>query len=392
MKMPTPTVHPLTRIADRWGGVPAILAILGCIAFAFSIARWNPDSVRSRYRAIAQEALDRGDYQTALVASQRLLDFGGASRNDSLFKLALANLGLGHTAEAESILQLVAPPEKPVFAPAHLYVARTLLSRTGRSPEEDKAIAAQLGQALTLQPDSPEANGLLFELIEISRRLRDEAGVARWRKKALEYYGRRVEGEVAPSDKDRIFFAEALFQTRDFEKAETVLRNSAGGSNDGTTKRRLALIREAWAADLATNDPDNMTLRAKVIGDGLEQFPKDASLAAALLELGIGFRGAAPAEDTPPILFARGIHAWKSGDHDLAQKLFFSACQRGQTSAALAGELALAAASGKQPDPGLATSLIGSAEAAIPGDDRIRVIRERITGRTDGGATIAPTR
>ena len=144
-----------------WIKLPAILAIVFCLALGFSFLRWNPAAMSLRYQAIAQKALDEKDYPTAMVAANRLLTFGGASRNDGLFKLALTNMGLGRADEASSIMEMVAPLDKPVFAPAHLFVARTLMARAYRSPQMEQAIAAQLRNALALQPDSVEARELL---------------------------------------------------------------------------------------------------------------------------------------------------------------------------------------------------------------------------------------
>jgi hypothetical protein len=143
-----------------WIKIPAILAIAFCLALGISFLRWNPATMALRYQAIAREALDRKDYPTAIVAASRLLSFGGESRNDALFKLALANLGLGRNAETSGIMQLIAPTDRPVYAPAHLFVARTLMARAYRPRQVEQAIAAQLENALTLEPDSREAKEL----------------------------------------------------------------------------------------------------------------------------------------------------------------------------------------------------------------------------------------
>lgn len=146
---------------SRWIKLPAILAVLFCLVMGVSLLTWNPDTVRSRYRIIARVAIDKKDYPTALVAASRLLSFGGESRNEALLLLAQANLGAGHNAEAAGILQTVAPLDKPVYAPAHLFVARTLLARSNRSMQMDQAIGTQIRNAITLQPESAEANELL---------------------------------------------------------------------------------------------------------------------------------------------------------------------------------------------------------------------------------------
>jgi len=108
--------------------------------------------------------VEEKDYPTALVAAGRLLSLGRESRNEALFLLARANLGVGHNAEVAGILQIVAPLNRPVFAPAHLFVARSLMARPNRSIEMDRVIETQLRNTLTLQPDSAEARELLARL------------------------------------------------------------------------------------------------------------------------------------------------------------------------------------------------------------------------------------
>lgn len=156
----SPPAAPVTTPAPVWLKIPAILAIAFCLALGISFLRWNPASIALRYRAIAQSALDRKDYPTAIVAASRLLSLGGESRNDALFKLALANLGLGRNAETSGILQIIAPVDRPVYAPAHLFIARTLMARAYRPLQVEQAIKAQLENALRLEPDSAEAKEL----------------------------------------------------------------------------------------------------------------------------------------------------------------------------------------------------------------------------------------
>lgn len=153
-----------SRPPSVWIKLPAILATVFCLVLGTTFLTWNPASVSSRYRVIAQKAVEEKDYPTALVAAGRLLSIGGESRNEALFLLVQANLGAGHNAEAAGILQMVAPLDQPVFAPAHLFVARSLMARPNRSMQMDRAIETQLRNTLILQPDSAEARELLSRL------------------------------------------------------------------------------------------------------------------------------------------------------------------------------------------------------------------------------------
>lgn len=154
------------RSPSVWIKIPAVLAIGFCLVMGIFFLAWNPEQMASRYRAIAQKALEEKDHPTALVAAGRLLHFGGDFRNEALLLLAQANLGTGRNAEASGILQVLAPLNKPVFAPAHLFVARTLMARPNRSVQMDRAIEAQLRNALTLDPESSEARELLSRLLD----------------------------------------------------------------------------------------------------------------------------------------------------------------------------------------------------------------------------------
>ena len=140
---------------------PTCLAILLCLVLGFSLLRSNPADLAPRYQALAQKSLDNKDYPTALVASLRLMGFGDQYRNDALFKLAQAKIGVGQTADASNILEMVAPIDKQVYAPAHLYVARALIASAGQSRRTEEMIVAQLRNVLALQPDSVEAKDLL---------------------------------------------------------------------------------------------------------------------------------------------------------------------------------------------------------------------------------------
>jgi|GEM_PF-3879088 len=161
---PTAVTESNSPATSLWIKIPAVLAAVFCLALGFSLLRWNPATMSLRYRAIAQRALDEKDYPAAIMAATRLLSFGGASQNDALFLLALADQGSGRAAEASSIMEMVAPLDKPVFAPAHLFVARSLMASAYRSPQAEQAIAAQLRNVLALQPDSVEAKEMLARL------------------------------------------------------------------------------------------------------------------------------------------------------------------------------------------------------------------------------------
>lgn len=144
-----------------WIRIPAVLAIALCLLAGACLLRWNPATIQLRYEGIAMRALEANDLATARVAGTRLLELGPGSRNFGLFALARTNFAIGHNEEAAGMIRQVAPLDRPVFAPAHLFVARSLMSRANPSPAIRAAILAHLHHALVLEPDSEEAKALL---------------------------------------------------------------------------------------------------------------------------------------------------------------------------------------------------------------------------------------
>ncbi len=283
-----------------WMDVPAILGLALVLVFLIALSLWNPERVRRDYEVTAQAALDAGDAETALVAGQRLLSLGGESRNVAILVLAKAKLEMGRTADAWSLLSTVAPLDRPVFAPAHLFVAGRLLN-SNPGKKRNFEIGRQIENALTLEPLSVEAWELLsrfhmqnhnwtgakeallkivdenppsmFPLIEVCHSLSDVEGANVWTDKALAYFRNQFESSNAPHEAHRIYYCEALIHSRNFEKAISILE-----AGEDPPSRLGAVVYRAWAEDLAKNDPGNLDARIQVLRAGRAQFPDDAVL------------------------------------------------------------------------------------------------------------------
>ena len=141
----------------RWG-IPAILGIVAWLVFAICMAGWKPWQTETRYTRIAEKALAAKEFETARVASQRLLALGVEPRRKHLFDLALSLGGLGQDKEAVSLLGNIAPIDKPGYLHAHLFVAQTLLSKTNVTLQEIHTAEQHLKHVVTLDPRSVDAN------------------------------------------------------------------------------------------------------------------------------------------------------------------------------------------------------------------------------------------
>ena len=143
-------------------GIPAMLGCLAWLVFGICLAFWNLGQTEARYTSIVQRALATKDFETARVASQRLLEFDvAAGQKQHSFDLALALNGLGRGKEAGSLLSNIASVNKPGYLPAHLYLAQTLLARTNVTPQEIGTAEQHLKHVLALDPQSVRANDML---------------------------------------------------------------------------------------------------------------------------------------------------------------------------------------------------------------------------------------
>lgn len=187
---------------------PAIGALVCCAVLGAALLFWNPEAVRERYRRHASGALSAGDAGTALIAANRLVSLGGPRRDEALLLLAQASRTAGNEHDAAAILDLIAPVDRPVSAPAHLFLAADILSRGNAASGDLRVAQRQAANALSLDPHSSRAALLMgraaarqrlwvearrayeqaaerdpaaiAELVPILRLLGDEAAAARW--------------------------------------------------------------------------------------------------------------------------------------------------------------------------------------------------------------------
>lgn len=147
----------------RWIGVaPSLLTILACLLIAAAAWSQRADQTDARYRDQAEAAMAAGDFRTARVCYERLLQ--SSPRDDALlFGLARSLEGLGQPAESAQILQRLAPPQSAGYAPAHLLIAKRLLY----GPHDAKALAvaeSHLRRVLESDPSNDDARSLLASL------------------------------------------------------------------------------------------------------------------------------------------------------------------------------------------------------------------------------------
>lgn len=321
-----------------WKDVPVLLACFLGLAFVLVVMSWDPMSVRSRYFGYANDALARNDYPTVLVASQRLLQLDSSSHNQALFGMALAQQGLGENAKAAATMLQVAPPNRPVFAAAHMHQAKAMLQRVSAAPELLPLIKAHLNQVLALEPESVEANEMLGSLYVAQKqwepayncyaaiikekpesmlllaRIAKERGNANssktWTRDAVIHFQQAVETPGSDTPQNRIAYIEALLMSNEFEKAKAVLDAGRKLSGNDPYKTVSPAVFSGLARKLAESGSGDLDFRARLIREGMEADPKNPALIALLLGLSEEYGAESQASNDRVIKMLERKHLW----------------------------------------------------------------------------------
>ena len=414
----------LTRNYQRliWG-IPAILGCLAWLVFGICLALWRPDRTETRYAGIAENALAVKDFETARVASQRLLVLGvAAGQKQHSFDLALALNGLGRGKEAGSLLSSIAPIDKPGYLPAHLYLAQTLLVKTNVTPQEIGTAERHLKHVLALDPQSVEANDLLgriyvrmgqWELAEkhltevvparpetalllavVARAQGDTAGAHNWAQRAAKFHREKVEAAKLDKPAHRLAWADATAMLEDYPAAFAIVEAGWRDYDNKIYLYPLGQICALWADSLAKTRPGDLASRFSLIQRGLECAPQNELLLRQLISLthqqgpeAVGARAAltrmlTEGKATGVLHFALGIDAWQRGQPEEARQHFTLAYENTPQLPSVANNMAMILSLGDQPDLPRALAIIESVLVKFPNNPNFRETRGEILARS----------
>jgi len=401
-----------------WWAIPVFLATGAWVGFAFCMMNWRPEEVAHRYANLADRALVKKDFETARIASQRLLGLGAEPRDKWLFGLALAKAGVGRDKEASEIFGMIAPLDRAGYLPAHLFVAQALLLRTNLSPQDIKTAEQHLVHAISLNPRFLGANELLAQvyirdgrwelacerllevvaaqpeatllLAAVFKAKGDNATARSWAERAARFHREKVEASTLDQPKHRLAWAEALAMLEDYPTACDVLEKGWEQSADKSYVRPLGEVCAAWVQSVAKNKPADLETRIKLIQRGLQYAPQNETLLRQLVELGhLEGPQAQTARNTLAgklaegkhaaiIHFALGLDAWQRGDPELAHKHFSLSFEAAPHMPDVANNMALILALGQQPDLPRAFAIIQSVLEKAPNEANFRETRGQI--------------
>jgi predicted Zn-dependent protease len=311
----------LTRVAIWWRGrqyrllwpaLPAVVIAGTCACLAASAALVSEREQASSYHERGAAALKARDYAVALTCYDRLAR-GSGRRPEVLYGLAVAAEGVGQSERAQALMNELAPPDQPGYAPAHFWQARRLLPEALKSAEARQQARAHLLLALDGEIDEPDlAHGLLCELYLIDRQLdlaephllRAVKARPQLRLRAAQLYWLRGDKDRARREAELAVdhfraaaradrsdhgacarWAEALTFLERFSEAVEVLEEGWAVTRAPALRTALGDTYATWHDTLAREPGDTLARRLELLQKGLHSDPANVLLLNRLLAL-----------------------------------------------------------------------------------------------------------
>ncbi|MGH9579672.1 MAG: tetratricopeptide repeat protein [Terriglobales bacterium] len=401
-----------------WLTLPALVACLLWAGFVLLLVAWKPAQTQARYREIASAALGRGDFESARVACERLLQTKTGNWNDSAFKLAISLRYLGKSAEAVALLSELAPMNRPGYPPAHLYLARTLLTRTNLSVQQFKAAETHLLHAVSVEPDMLDAHALLGQiymqpggwdkarehllkvvpkrgdaglmLASVAAAQGDEKGARQWADRTVKHFSGLLA--QAPDDLPaaRIGWAQAQVMLKDYPAALATLDAGWKLARNKAYPPAMGDVCALWVRDAKQKSPGDVATRLKLVQQGLEFAPQNFGLLQELIDLS-HLAGAeagtartmlnkllAETGEFPLLHFCLGADAWERGAVDEARQHFGMAFAQAPHLPYVANNMAMVLSAGEKADYAQALATIQPVVEKFPDNAAFRDTRGHI--------------
>jgi tetratricopeptide (TPR) repeat protein len=411
------------RAAGRWlvawsDVLPAVLVAALALGFAAAAASKPEVKIASAYLREARRACDARDYVTARLCFQRLANAPEASP-EMVWGLAETYEAMGESARAAQLWDLLAPRDRPGYAPAQMRRARALLKTPVAGARGGHAAAAaeqHLRRALDSNPKSVEINALLGQLLMTMGRpdqaalalaqAADEkpelrmavalayaaAGQQEFARREAELARREATQLLATAPDDyaaRVRLAKAAVFLNDHASAANALHLGLERTGDPRYRSRLAEVFAVWSDAEAANpaaallrleeglrlDPGNRPLLERFCRVMQAGGPRADQARRALRDLLAGGDGGAGPH------FALGIDAWLRGEAGPARLHLEQAARLAPNGPAIANNLAWVLAHSPDADLSRALALAELALDRQPGNPQYRGTRGSILAR-----------
>jgi tetratricopeptide (TPR) repeat protein len=397
--------------------LPALLTAGAVLALSLPGLTAPAQELETRYFDQAKALYKAKDYAGSMTCYDRLASLG-ENRPDILYGLALSAGAAGQTGRAVVVMNALAPPDEPGYAPAHVWQARRVLAAPAPSPEARRSAEVHLLKALDGElEDRDAAHALLGELylsagqldqaephltkavgtrphlrVRLAQlyALRGDKERARGEAQlAISYFRPRAANDLKDRQ-SRLFWAEATAFLEDFPGAATVLQEGLNATDDPVYRVALAGVYVVWSDAMGRDPKAKPGDQLALVETGLRYDPTNVGLLNRLLTA-IQVKGptADKARDSlerllasgkapASVHFALGLDAWQRGKADEARMHLERAIELAPLTPAIANNLAWVLASSEPADLPRALELSNLAIEHAPREMNFRDTRGRI--------------
>jgi tetratricopeptide (TPR) repeat protein len=294
-------------------GLPSLLALVLLGGYGVFLYGWKPAHAESRSYNVARSAFAGMDFERARIAYQSLLQLGGKERQEYAFRLMLSQTRLGMDRDAAILALTLAPPNRVGYAPAHLFMARSMLSATNVTSALAENAASHLERVLVSEPSNQEAHDLLAQIYMSSGRMDaakrhlmelvsssgeamlrlavvlssegDVNGTRHWAERTAKFFRSKLEQNKSDDLPSRLAWANALILQEDFATAWDMVAKANKEFPSPAYKSALGQIAAEWAQDLARRSPKSLAERFKILQRGLDYAPRNQALVQQVVVL-----------------------------------------------------------------------------------------------------------
>ena len=163
----------LTRTLKSWwrsrnfrqllAGLPVILVAGAAAYIGIAAASLDRGQIVGKYQRAAKTAMVNQDFAAAMIYLERSIE-QQPGNNEALFDLARAAEQTHDYPRMTSAMRKLAPEDRPVHGPSHLWQATRLLTHAAVSPEHLRLAETHLLHALELRESTPLAHDLLGQM------------------------------------------------------------------------------------------------------------------------------------------------------------------------------------------------------------------------------------
>lgn len=309
----------LTRTLKSWwrsrnfrqllAGLPVIL--VGCAATYIGIAAASLDrgQIVGKYQRAAKTAMVNQDFPAAMLYLERSIE-QQPGNNEALFDLARAAEQTHDYPRMMSAMRKLAPENRPVHGPSHLWQATRLLTHAAVTPEQLRLAETHLLHALELRESTPLAHDLLGQMYfqlglwaqaiphleaspDRSRRLmlakayslsgNGEKGRSA-SEQARDYFAR--EAAANPQNFQlRVDWAEACMFLEQYPEAIRILSDALALHDKTAIRMALARTYVLWADSVGEATPNHRRRKFELLAAGMQAYPDELALYDRMLKL-----------------------------------------------------------------------------------------------------------